>query len=76
MSDREKKKAEVFDETFLRVFCSQIGIYTASDSKLLMYAAWIIIGWFGGFRPIEQYNLTQDDLRPDLDGKGTKCFVS
>ena len=44
ISDREKKKANVFDESFLQVYCSQIGVYTASDMKLLLCATYLIIG--------------------------------
>ena len=32
------------------------------------------LSWFGGFRPGEQFHLTQDDVRPDVHGKGTKYF--
>ena len=40
------------------------------SSTFFLYS---FIGWFGGFRSLEQYHLTQDDLFPDSAGQGIWC---
>ena len=45
LSDQEKKQAKIFTQSFLDIYCSQVGVYTGTTKKELTIAVWLIVGW-------------------------------